>query len=138
MGISGVSRAYITEKAERKKKLKDLEKAMLKDMKNGLHGKSHRFATVFAAVVDGVSPAIAAMVVVSPFFFVNFGIISAELAFFVCITLTLIVLSLLGVYLAKISDESMIKYGVQMLLVGLITAFICVGTSILLGGHISL
>ena len=111
---------------------------MLKDMKNGLHGKSHRFATIFAAVVDGVSPAIAAMVVVSPFFFVNFGVISGELAFFVCITLTLFVLSLLGVYLAKISDESMIRYGVQMLLVGLITAFICVGTSILLGGHISL
>jgi VIT1/CCC1 family predicted Fe2+/Mn2+ transporter len=46
------------------------------------------------------------------------------------------VLSLLGVYLAKISDESMIKYGILMLIVGLITAFLCVGTSILLGGHI--
>ena len=136
MGISGVSGAYMTEKAERTKKLKDLEKAMLTDMKNGLHERSHRFATIFAAVIDGVSPAIAAMFVVSPFFMVNFGIISAELAFFACITITLIVLCSLGVYLAKISDESMIKYGIQMLLVGLVTAFLCVGTSILLGGHI--
>jgi len=136
MGVSGVSGAYMTEKAERKKKLRDLEKAMLTDMKNGLHERSHRFATIFAAVVDGVSPAIAAMFVVSPFFMVNFGIISAELAFFACITITLIVLCSLGVYLAKISDESMIKYGIQMLLVGLVTAFLCVGTSILLGGHI--
>ena len=136
MGVSGVSGAYMTEKAERTKKLKDLEKAMLIDMKNGLHERSHRFATIFAAVVDGVSPAIAAMFVVSPFFMVNFGIISAELAFFACITITLIVLCSLGVYLAKISDESMIKYGIQMLLVGLVTAFLCVGTSLLLGGHI--
>lgn len=136
MGASGVSGAYMTEKAERTKKLKDLEKAMLRDMKNGLHEKSHRFATIFAAVVDGASPAIAAMLVISPFFMVNFGIISSELAFFSSITITLIVLSLLGAYLAKISDESMIKYGIQMLLVGLITAFICVGTAILLGGHI--
>ena len=136
MGVSGVSGAYMTEKAERTKKLKDLEKAMLTDMKNGLHERSHRFATIFAAVVDGISPAIAAMFVVSPFFMVNFGIISAELAFFACITITLIVLCSLGVYLAKISDESMIKYGIQMLLVGLVTAFLCVGTSILLGGHI--
>ncbi len=136
MGVSGVSGAYMTEKAERTKKLKGLEKAMLRDMKNGLHGRSHRFATIFAAVVDGVSPAIAAMVVISPFFMANFEIISSELAFFSSITITLIVLSLLGVYLAKISDESMIKYGIQMLLVGLITAFICVGTSILLGGQI--
>jgi len=136
MGVSGISGAYMTEKAERTKRLKELEKAMLSDMRNSVHEKSHRFATVFAAVVDGVSPAIAAMFVVSPFFMVNFGIISAELAFYVCITITLIVLCLLGVYLAKISDESMIKYGILMLVVGLITAFLCVGTSILLGGHI--
>ena len=136
MGVSGVSGAYMTEKAERTKKLKGLEKAMLKNMKNGLHGRSHRFATIFAALVDGVSPAIAAMLVISPFFMVNFEIITSEFAFFSSITITLILLSLLGVYLAKISDESMLRYGIQMLLVGLITAFICVGTSILLGGHI--
>jgi len=136
MGASGVSGAYMTEKAERTKKLKELEKAMLTDMKNGLHDKSHRFATIFAALVDGASPAMAAMLVVSPFFIVNFGIIQAEVAFLASITITLIVLSLLGVYLAKISDESMIKYGIQMLLVGLITAFLCVGTSILLGGNV--
>jgi len=136
MGASGISGAYMTEKAERTKKLKGLERAMLKDMKNGLHGRSHRFATIYAAIVDGVSPAIAAMLVISPFFLVNFRIITSELAFFSSITLTLLVLLFLGVYLAKISDESMIKYGIQMLLVGIITAFICVGTSLLLGGQI--
>lgn len=138
MGASGMSGAYMTEKAERTKKLKELEKAMLTDMKDRLHGRSHRFASIFAAVVDGVSPALAAMIVVSPFFFVNFHIISAELAFFSCIAITLIVLVLLGIYLAKISDESMIRYGIQMLIVGLVTAFLCIGTSILLGGHIAL
>jgi predicted membrane protein (TIGR00267 family) len=135
MGTSGMSGAYMTEKAERTKRLKDLEKAMLRDMKNGLHEKSHRFATILAAVVDGVSPAIAAMFVISPFFLSNFGIIATEIALYTSITLTLIVLALLGVYLAKISDESMIKYGIQMLIVGLITAFLCVMVSILLGGQ---
>jgi predicted membrane protein (TIGR00267 family) len=135
MGTSGMSGAYMTEKAERTKKLKDLEKAMLSDMKNGLHGKSHRFATILAAVVDGVSPAIAAMFVISPFFFSNFQIIANEIAFYLSIALTLVVLALLGGYLAKISDESMIKYGIQMLLVGIVTAFLCVAVSILLGGQ---
>ena len=136
MGTSGISGAYMTEKAERTKKLKELEKAMLADLKNGLHHKSHRFATVFAAVVDGVSPAIAAMIVVSPFFIVHLGVITAETAFFACIVLTLTILLLLGIYLAKISNENMIKYGVQMFAVGCITAFLCVFTSILLGGNI--
>lgn len=136
MGVSGISGAYMTEKAERTKKLKKLERAMLKDMKNGLHHKSHRFATVFAAVVDGVSPALAAITVVSPFFIVRLGVISAYTAFIACIVLTLIILFSLGIYLAKISDESMIKYGVQMLIVGCVTAFLCVATAVLLGGNI--
>ena len=136
MGTSGISGAYMTEKAERTKKLKELEKAMLTDMKNGLHEKSHRFATIFAALVDGISPAVAAMSVISPFFLSNFGIIEEEVAFFSSIALTLVVLALLGVYLARISDESLVKYGIQMLLVGTVTAFLCVGVTILLGGQI--
>lgn len=136
MGASGMSGAYMTEKAERAKKIKKLERAMLSEMKDGLHKRSHRFATVFAAVVDGVSPALAAMVVISPFFLVNFNLISALVAFYSSIFLTLVVLTLLGIYLARISDESMIKYGVQMLFVGLLTAFLCIGTSILLGGNV--
>ena len=138
MGASGISGAYMAEKAERTKKIKSLEKAMLSDMKNGLHGKSHKFAAFFAAIVDGFSPAFAAMIVISPFFIVNFGLISAETAFYSSIAITLTVLTLLGSYLARISDESMIKYGLQMLVVGIITAFICILTSILLGGNASM
>jgi len=136
MGASGMSGAYMAEKAERKKKIKELEKAMLTNMSNGLHGKSHRFAAIFAAVVDGASPALAAMFVITPFFLANFGIIPDEYAFFGTIGLTLLVLTMLGIYLAKISDENMIIYGIQMLIVGLITAGLCVATSILLGGNV--
>ena len=137
MGTSGMSGAYMTEKAERTKKLKELEKAMLTDLKNGLHHKSHRFAMIFAALVDGASPALAAMLVVSPFVVARFNLLSVEQAFIGCIVLTLVLLSLLGAYLAKISDESMIKYGVQMLVVGIVTAFLAVLASLLLGGNIS-
>jgi len=137
MGASGMSGAYMTERAERTKKLKELEKAMLTDMKNSLHDKAHRFASIFAAVIDGVSPAFAAMIVISPFFIVRLGFIEVEVAFYGCIILTLSLLSILGVYLAKISDESMIRYGIQMLLVGIITAALCIATSILLGGSVA-
>jgi len=136
MGTSGISGAYMTEKAERTKRLKDLERSMLTDMSESVHGKSQKFATIFAAIVDGVSPALAAMIVISPFFLANFNIIAAEIAFYSCLGLTLLVLVILGIYLAKISEESMIKYGIQMLIVGLVTAFLCVATSILIGGNV--
>lgn len=137
MGASGLSGAYMTEKAERTRKLKKLERAMLADMKDGLHDKSNRFATIFASLVDGVSPAIAAMAVVSPFFLSNFGLITPNMAFWGCIILTLIVLTMLGAYLARISDESLIIYGLLMLFVGVITAFLCIITSLLLGGNLT-
>lgn len=136
MGTSGLSGAYMTEKAERTKELKILEKAMLTDLKKGVQHKSQRFATVFAALVDGLSPAIAAMVVVSPFILANFKIITSEFAFYTCISITLLILTLLGIYLAKICDENLLKYGIQMLIVGGITAFLCIISSILLGGKI--
>jgi len=134
MGVSGMSGAYMTEKAERTKELKELQRAMVSNLENGLHHRSHRFATIFASLVDGLSPAFAAMIVVSPFFIVPYGIITSDTAFFATIFLTLLLLTLLGIYLAKISDESMIRYGIQMLVVGMVTAFLCVLTSILLGG----
>lgn len=137
MGTSGFSGAYMTEKAERSKKLKELEKSMLTDMSNGLHYKSYRYATIFAAIVDGVSPALAAMLVVSPFFLVRFGFIDVIYAFYSSIILTLISLLILGLYLAKISNESMIKYGLQMLFVGFITAILAFTTSLLLGGNVA-
>jgi predicted membrane protein (TIGR00267 family) len=138
MGVSGMSGAYMTEKAERTKELKELQRAMVSNLENGLHYRSHQFATIFASMVDGLSPAFAAMIVVSPFFIVTYGFITVEAAFFMTIFLTLLLLILLGVYLAKISDESMIKYGIQMLAVGMVTALLCVLTSILLGGTTSL
>jgi len=128
--------AHIWQKKQNGKKLKDLEKAMLKDMDNSLHKKSQRFATIFAAIVDGCSPAFAAMIVISPFFIANLKFIPIEIAFCATIILTLLILTILGMYLAKISDESMIRYGIQMLIVGIITATLCVTTSILIGGDV--
>ncbi len=130
MGISGVSGAYMAETAERKKRLKELERAMLKPMRDTIQEDSQDFASAVVAIVDGVSPALAAICVISPFFLMHWGIVSALVAFYASIVITLAVLVGLGMYLAKISDESVARYGVRMLLVGLVTAGLCVAISL--------
>ncbi len=60
----------------------------------------------------------------------HWGIVSALVAFYASIVITLAVLVGLGMYLAKISDESVARYGVRMLLVGLVTAGLCVAISL--------
>ncbi|HEC81543.1 MAG TPA: hypothetical protein ENI42_03850 [Thermoplasmatales archaeon] len=134
MGVSGVSGAYMAEKAERLKQLKTLEKAMLKDLKDSIQYKSYRFAMIMAAVIDGVSPALAAVFVISPFFVVHLGFLAFDIAFLISIVITLVVLFSLGMYLARISEENMLFYGLQMLMVGLITAALAIVASIALGG----
>lgn len=134
MGISGVSGAYMAESAERAKHLKELERAMLRPMRDTIHEEAHDFAISVVAVVDGVSPAIAALAVVSPFFLEDWGLIGSALAFYVSLVLTLLILLALGFYLAKISDGSLLKYGARMLVVGVLTVFLCIALVYILGG----
>ena len=121
MGVSGISGAYMTEKAERIKKLKTLERSMLIDLDQTIHGRASKFASVYTALIDGLSPALASVIILSPFLAVKLIGISIESAFQASVLITASVLFLLGTYLAKISDENMMKYGVQMRMVGVIT-----------------
>jgi len=52
------------------------------------------------------------------------------------LVLTLTILSLLGVYLARVTEESMMRHGLKMLIVGLITALLCSLVAIGLGGTV--
>ncbi len=137
MGISGFSGAYMAERAERTKELKALEKAMLTEMRDeSLHKEAAKFATRVTALVDALSPALAALIVISPFFFVCLGSIDMRFAFFSSLILTLIILSSLGVYLARVTEESMLRHGLKMLVVGLVTALLCSLVAIALGGTV--
>ena len=68
MGLSGFAGAYMTEEAESAKKLNSLEKSMLTELKNSVVGKANRFASLWAGIIDGLSPALAAVVCLMPFF----------------------------------------------------------------------
>lgn len=137
MGISGFSGAYMAESAERTKELKDIEKAMCKTMcDESMHKEAAKFATRVTSIVDAVSPAIAALIVISPYMLVNFGFLSMGTAFIASLALTFAILALLGVYLAKVTEENMLWHGLKMLMVGIVTAVLCVVISVLLGGGV--
>ncbi|MBD3388864.1 MAG: hypothetical protein GF416_07335 [Candidatus Altiarchaeales archaeon] len=124
MGMSGMSGAYMTERAERKRELRELEDAMLLDLDETMHGKAGRFASVFTALVDGVSPALSAFLILSPFILVKYSAIEYWSAYRYSMSITALVLFSLGAYLARISGDSKLFYGGQMVLVGLITAVV--------------
>jgi len=111
--------AYMTEEAERTKKLNSLEKSMLTELKDSVVGKASRFAILWAALIDGVSPALTALVCLIPFFISSNGLFSIDSAIQLSIVVALAIMFLLGVFLGKISSRNMFLHGLKMLIVGL-------------------
>lgn len=91
-----------------------------------LSEKAESFASYVLSLTDGLSPALGSLCGLLPFFFGDptMGI------FITSLVLEVIFLFGLGAYLAKISEDSIFKYGLEMVLAGVVT----VAISMLLGG----
>jgi predicted membrane protein (TIGR00267 family) len=119
MGVSGLFGAYVTEKAERKRRLKSLEKSMLSKLEGTLHDNASEFAPALAALVDGTSPTLTALISLSPFFLTMNGLISIWDSYIISLVLTLMTLFALGLYLGRVAKENIWLYGLQMLAAGI-------------------
>ncbi|MGB9134685.1 MAG: hypothetical protein WCC63_03745 [Candidatus Bathyarchaeia archaeon] len=124
MSLSGFVGAYMTEEAERAGEMRTLEKSMLIKLKDTVVGRASRFASLWASLIDGLSPALAALSCLSPFFFSSIGLFSTALASQLSIAISLTIMFLLGALLGRISKRNMALHGVKMLLVGLIITLV--------------
>ncbi len=124
MGVSGFSGAYMTERAERKRRLNRLKRAMLTDLGNTMHGKASHFASVWTALVDAISPFMAAIISLLPFFLASANLIPASSAAVASVVLIMGMVFSLGMFLGRISKENMLLSGVRTLAAGILTALI--------------
>lgn len=121
LGVSGISGAYITEKAERLKEFKELQSLMLSDLADSIHKKNVTHRSIAISLVNGASPFLCAVLSALPYFAALAGISSMELAYYFSAGIALGLLGSLGAFLAKISKESLIIYGLKMIGVGVLT-----------------
>jgi predicted membrane protein (TIGR00267 family) len=124
MGVSGLFGAYMTERAERKNRLKELEAAMLSDLSNSIHSDASNFASVYAAIIDSASPMLTASISLVPFILTLTGTFAISDAYIASLVLTLATLFVLGLYLGKIARENIFLYGVQTVASGLLIVII--------------
>lgn len=66
LGMSGISSAYISEIAEKRRELRKLEKAMVTDLGQSAHGRAARLLPVVIACVNGVAPLAISLVILLP------------------------------------------------------------------------
>lgn len=122
LGMSGLTSAYISEVAEKRRELRELEQAMIKDLGDSAYGQAARWLPFLIAAVNSLSPLIISLIVVSPVwlssrsFQLPFDPLEASLV------LSLAMMFLLGVFLGRVSNVHWLWAGVRTLLIAIVTA----------------
>ena len=140
IGISGLWGAFLSEEAERKKKVADMKKDMAivegtaeEDNENNndnnhktILEKAERFATIVASLVDGGAPAVGSTLPLIPFFF---GVTLTIGHFIFSYIILAGLLVYLGIFLGNISGGGKLRYALHLVTAGVVTLLI----SLLLG-----
>jgi len=121
LGVSGLTSAYLSESAERRRALAELEAAMVADLQGSGHARAARVLPWLVALVNGAAPVLVSLLIILPLWLARLGVAlplaplpSAIVTAFLCIFG-------LGVFLGKVAGTSWLWSGVKTLLIALIT-----------------
>ena len=122
LGVSGVSSAYVSESAERKRALGKLEGAMISNLQESTHGEAARLVPILIALVNGSAPLVISLLILIPLWLSNAGIPLPLPPLYAAILIALLLVFLLGVFLGRIAGVSWMRSGIQTMLVAIMTA----------------
>lgn len=121
LGVSGVSSAYISETAERRRALDELEKTMLTDLRESSHGEAARWVPMLIALTNGAAPLLISLLIITPLWLGRAGVALPIAPLSAAASSALLMIFLLGAYLGCVAGVSWVRSGVQTLLVALVT-----------------
>lgn len=122
LGISGVSSAYISEAAERRRTLAELEQAMATSLDSSRHARAAILVPWLVALVNGIAPLLFASIILSPLWLARSGMVFAPGPLPSAMAVALGTIFLLGVFLGRVGGTFWLWSGLQSLAVALITA----------------
>lgn len=123
--VSGSWSAYAAEKAERTRTLKELERHLMTDLDETKIGEKFSNLVILIALVNGFSPMLVSLILISPFIMAQFGLFSINYAFILSMGLIISILFSLGVIVGKIGeDENLFFGGMKMVSAGIVVAII--------------
>jgi predicted membrane protein (TIGR00267 family) len=131
IGMSGAFGRFLSERAERKRVLRQMEKDMFTKLGDTSLEREGTKKMVIISFVDGITPALAAVIPLSPFFLAQASVISVTVSIVASFVLMGIVLFALGMFLGKTAEENMFLYGGLVVAVGFVTSLIILSASIL-------
>ena len=124
--ISGLTSAYLSEKAERKKELRELEQALVHKLEESDYGLASRYLPILVALVNGLSPLLLSLLILLPLFVANNGYNLPFSPFINAIAVALVCIFFLGAFLGKISESFWLWSGLRTLIIAVVTVAIIV------------
>lgn len=121
LSVSGVSSAYISEAAERRRKLTQLENAMVTSLDESHHARAAVWIPWLVAFTNGIAPLLFALIIISPVWLAHHEIVFSENPLLAAIVIALVIIFLLGVFLGRVGGVFWLWSGLQSLLVALFT-----------------
>ncbi|MDH3450996.1 MAG: hypothetical protein OEN20_01155 [Gammaproteobacteria bacterium] len=122
LGMSGLSSGYVSETAERKRELSELERAMVTNLEQSVHATAARLVPVFIALVNGLGPFLIAMLVTIPLWLEQGGIAMPFGALQSAIAMAFMVIFLMGMLLGRISGTFALWSALRTLAIALATS----------------
>ena len=126
--VSGFFGAYMAEKTERRLELKELERLVMKDLNGTLLDHKARKKVLKLAAIDAISPFLGAIIPITPFFGVVLGLLEYQAAIYASISISLVMLTVLGWYLGRILGEKPWKnaavFAVGGILIGILSVLL--------------
>lgn len=124
MGLSGIAGTFMAEKAERDLELDRLEKSVLMDLSNSVHGKAIRVTIIYVSVINALSIIVASLVAMMPLLLGMMNIVDPLTSIYSSIVVAFIYLFVLGSRLGSLTGKNIIIEGLKMVIIGIITAAI--------------
>ncbi len=129
IGVSGIWGAYATESAERKLHVKRIEKHLLKNLGGTRLDEWSKESSLVVALFDGISPLVAVIIMIIPFFFS--GIINTKISYLISFSISVIIITFLGVMISEVSKEKVVPNILKMLLAGVFLTIILYGIELI-------
>lgn len=122
LGMSGLTSAYISEAAEKKKELRELEDAMVKDLGDSAYGQAARLLPFVIALINGLAPLIISLIIILPLWATSLVLSLPFTPLETALLLALVSTFLLGIFLGRISNTFWLWAGLRTLLIAAATA----------------
>jgi len=126
MLASGVAGAYITEEAESKRRVRELEEAMLVSMEDSIVAEASFKAAIITALINGLTAFGASALVLSPYIIALFYNTFKQYALYSTFAVALLILFTLGAMLARASKQNVLIMAGKMVVLGIIVIILSV------------